>query len=219
MLELLNKDELGKLKKGLAAHYPFQGHINDITGNFGPVLHNTLTINPLNVQTTSGPFSLPDINLPNYLDYSLCFWIRQFTDADGNWSRNIIYRSPRTPGVWLWRTEDGFHFSSYVKYNTSESLVNVSTDVFGEGVGANNVWTHVILTCQYNPQNSVTTYQHFINGELRRRQSFGVIPTAPDGAMEFRFNAQWCDLRLYNRAVSESEARNIHALASRLSLA
>lgn len=215
MLELLNSNELGKLKKGLAAHYPLQGNLNDITGNYGPVQHNTLTINPFNVQTTSGSFWLPDMNLPSHFKYSICFWLRHFTNPTNDWSRNIMSRAARTPGVWLNIDGDGIHFSSLVDYSGGGGG-NVSCDVFGQGVAPNGVWTHVILTCEHIVGQTTTKYQHFINGVLRKTNVWNVIPRAPEGSLGFSNNAQWCDLRLYNRAVLESEARNIYALASRL---
>lgn len=193
------------LTRGCVAMYRLTGTTANDFGPAGPVVLKNAQLTNDGVDTTGGTMEVPP-PYPNHLNYTIAFWMRHNSDPDGGWSRNIIFRAPRAPGLWLYFHNNGVHFTTLFTYETGGQANNQTDEV--SDILTKNQWFHIALVSQtLGP--FLTRQFLYIDGILRNVVDHpAVTPTpSPGSPLSFGFRVLWRELRLYDRAVSGSEVR------------
>ena len=202
---------------GLVAYYPFSGNANDASGNAhnGIVYGATLTTdrfgNPNSAYSFNGSSSYIQIpasesfNLPDSLTFSA--WVNTTNTQIGQ--RILSKLIEGTPTGWV------FDFSTGTG-NINKIRVEVGNIAAGGGTGIysspsftqNNTWT--LITVTYDLQN----VRIYLNGQLDTTYplttntlpylSNVIIGASTDSKSGF-FNGKLDEIRVYNRALTQSE--------------
>jgi formylglycine-generating enzyme required for sulfatase activity len=216
-----NPSSFNPLSKGLVAYYPFDGNVNDESGN-----NNLAT--PLNIsygadQNSSAnsaaqflrgsAIDVPSLNSIPFKPITYGLWVK-FNSILRNAQTTLIGRKQ------AWNQEDGAitiydleGFNKKLFYHTGGSGVN--SDFTAE----TDLWYHVAFT-----QNSESFARFYVNGSLIKEVNF----TAPQSSFfPFRIGAESAlqgistgegvfdgalnDVRIYNRALSATEVQALYA--------
>lgn len=195
------------LRRGCVGVYPLTQNAINVYGPAQDMVLSGAQITANGANTASGQMFVPYPH-PNYLKYTIAFWMRHDTVPDGTWSRGLIWRGPRSPGAWLYTTFNGFHFSTLMTLpdgSTAFRDCDAATDIL-----TRNQWFHIAM-CSEQLGPFTTRLFLYIDGVLRRAITHSAVAAAPgvgDGLM-FRGNVEWRELRLYERVVSGSEVRQM----------
>ena len=195
------------LRHGCVGMYPLTQNADNVYGPAGNMILNGTQITSEGANTSSGPMYVP-APYPNYLNYTIAFWMRHDSDPDNAWTRNIIWRGPRSPGAWLFINNNGFHFSTLMTYSDG-GQANWSCDDSSDVI-TKNQWFHVAM-CSRQIGPFTTRKFLYINGILRNHADHHGVATAPPPgeALVFSWHVMWRELRLYDRVVSGSEVRQM----------
>jgi hypothetical protein len=204
---------------GLVAYYPFNGNANDESGNlnhgvvFGAARTTDRFGNPNSAYIFDGEddYIISDITDWIAKEYSVSIWVKSF-NIDQSWYTSMINNFNNPP--WGWIPHDSFQFD-FDNSNPKNYRLHFQ-DEEGNFVLFNQV------TAEW--KNLVAIYdgfevKTFVNGEI---QHSAVLP--PDSAgTNFRdyvfgrnrvadnyFEGKIDDIRIYNRALSESEIQRLY---------
>jgi hypothetical protein len=160
---------------------------------------------------------------------------------------NAVFR-PTTFSIATWFKRDGtvpYHTLANVRINPSSSPFNSYNLCFGNSTSQKltffftttsnndlslqdtaiidpNIWTHVIVTCDYNSTNNNTIIKMYVNGSIHAQGTYsnsiyysptskpltlGSVSGAPSGNS---LNGSLDEFLFYNRVLSPTEATNIY---------
>jgi len=215
------------VSNGLVACYPFDGNANDGSGN-GTQINLDATIYYADGVIGQGLASTEnDNNVGGQISVSNPFEQEYFTIS--YWSNAVINHN-KTYGdsgvhVWYNRTDSskqsfGFTHSSgnhsyYHQHEYPQLIVSDNTNNTGEGTslyyGDNQLnereWQHILLT--YKNGN----IDVFVNGlPIIQNKLTSVSPVGRDMNISLRSNDMLDDLRIYNRALSETEVKQLASI-------
>jgi len=218
------------IKKGLVAHYEFEGNAKDSSGNgnHGKVVHGNMTYIK-GVIGKAGHFDGIDdyIELPaldtDFKEISISSWV--YFDSPSNWGRiidlsngagvdnilfaeddmtsNLCFEVYANNGNFTWETQkvevtDGVYFGEWKHYATVASKKNgkMEVSIYIDGVKQKTV----------NRDGDANTITNIPNKVKRTLNYIGKSPwTSVDGYL----NGLIDDLRVYNRALSSSEVKEL----------
>lgn len=225
----LNSDEVqtlysvggwSSLSQGLVAYYPFKGNANDYSsyGNHGTVFGASLTTdrkgnenNAYNFNGIDNYIYIPNSNSINpSSSLSISFWI--MTDSEYQDNKGILGKwnsdENSTPNNEQYAVVLYGNLRFYLKtIGNNQSYVSE-----GESIHNNGSWNHYLCSWDGN------TMKLFVNNELIQSVSYsGTIPNI-DQPLEIGryssvsncfFNGNIDDVRIYNRALNESEIESL----------
>lgn len=200
------------LIRGCVGMYPLTQNANNVYGPAGNMILNGAQITSEGTNTASGPMSIP-APYPNHLNYTIAFWMKHNTNPDNTWSRNVIHREPRAPGMWLFSHNNGVHFTTLFTY-PDRSRANSGTDDSSDII-TKNQWFHIAMVSQtLGP--FLTRQFLYINGELKNTVTHSGVTSTPGPGDLLTFSNQviWREIRIYDRAVSGSDVRQMMAIRS-----
>jgi hypothetical protein len=207
---------------GLVAFYPFNGNANDASGNgnnatvYGATLTTNRYGNANSAYDFNGSSSYIDITqnstLNNLTNFTLSAWIYQI-GANVEYSYRILDKCPAgVPGGWTFDTWDGTTGHRLRLQAAGSSNPNVP----GTTVYSLMQWHHVVATV------SGTTGKVYLDGIL---DGTGNVGNIPDNALDIYigrahpnngagvnewFNGIIEDVRIYNRALSDTEIQQLY---------
>ncbi len=212
------------LNDGLIAYYPFNGNANDASGNGnnGTVYNATLTMNRFGTANTAYDFNgnssyidIPKNSVLNNLttNFTLSAWIYQ-RNAQPNGYRIIDKCTAGTPNGWTFDTCD----NNTGRKVRIQGAANNGLNVVGNTEYSLMTWHHVVTTV------SGPTGKVYLDGNLDGTGDVGNIPANAldifigrahpnngSGVVEW-FNGIIDDVRIYNRALSDSEVQQLYSL-------
>jgi hypothetical protein len=209
-----------KINSGLVAYYPFDGDVNDYSGygNHGVVDRVVPAADRFGNENSAYSFDgikgnilasvqgIPALN--SALSFSWWFWIDTEPVFQDEWGAgNMIALVDTSDGI---GTQVGFRAPAYRSLGLDtwmwggETLLEVK-------IPDQNVWHHCVYTFDGN------THRFFLNGKemtkstvpsqkgILRQLMFGNYPSGDQ-----YFKGKMDDIRIYNRALSESEIKNLY---------
>ncbi len=203
------------LKQGLVAYYPFNGNAKDESGNGNDGEVNGATLTVGRHGQAEQAYNLDGVDDYLTFDISSSFpfgenafgmavWIN-IANTLPTW-RTILatdtYNTKGGNGISLY--QNGKELSFWVGgFNSAKNICHAS-DLFGTAT-----WTHVIVT---RNKGSVNLY---VDGV---RKAAGTVPRILDGNLlylgknisNFFYYGQIDDVRIYNRALSEAEVKELY---------
>jgi hypothetical protein len=204
------------LKTGLIAYYPFTGNANDSSGNSnnGTVHGATLTADRFGNDSSSYSFN----GTNNYIDLGFKS-VFQFTN-EITISAWIKFNSNGLSQTIASHGDNAYHL--YIQNpSTKNEYINWAKALVSN-IGANydtlkvlpNVWYHIVAVNRIN--NDVKVY---INGLLKKTKTFSYaysysknLRIGSTDSENFFFNGIIDDVRIYNRALSDSEIQALYNL-------
>jgi pimeloyl-ACP methyl ester carboxylesterase len=211
------------LNNGLVAYYPFNGNANDASGNGnnGVVYDTILTTNRFGTANAAYDFngSSSYIDIPQNLalnnltaNFTLSAWIYQ-RSAQPNGYRIIDKCPAGLPDGWTFDTCD----NNTGRKVRIQGAANNALNVIGNTEYSLMTWHHVVTTV------SGTIGKVYLDGNLDGTGNVGNIPAnvldifigrahPNNGSGETEwFNGIIDDVRIYNRALSDSEIQQLYS--------
>jgi hypothetical protein len=211
------------LNSGLAAYYDFDGNADDKSGNenhaavYGATAANDQGNNPANAYDFDGTddyVSAPHdttLNLGTG-DFSVCFWIKPHNVS--GYKYIVDKRGPTYIGFLVYMAGDGASFQIADNVNGYQ---NFDTGYHYTA----NAWTHICYTVD---RDSSTGGKLYVNGT--QNQTFNptgrpdsisnsaplLIGGGPNSAYDF--DGLLDEVRIYNRAITSTEAADIYNLTA-----
>ncbi|WP_069471493.1 LamG domain-containing protein [Candidatus Marithrix sp. Canyon 246] len=218
----LSSNVLAGLNDGLVAYYPFDGNARDESGNDTQIHLNT-SIYYVNGKIAQGITSTKNYNVEQ-ISVSKPFKQEFFTISYWN---NAIINHNKTYGdtnisVWhstkpnqrsfIFTTSSGnhsaYHQHEYPEINVSDNINNTGKGIslyYGENQLNERQWHHILLTYE-NGNIDV-----FVNGLPIIQNKFTYVsPVERDMLIALRGDDMLDELRIYNRALSESEIKQLY---------
>jgi hypothetical protein len=212
---------------GLVAYYPFNGNVNDVSGNNNNGTNNgaVLTTDRKGVANSAYIFNGTNswINTPlvqsNLSAYTISAWVK--ADFTVNKEFVILQNRGVTPGT-------GRSLTFHYQYSTNTWCFAVDGDGVYNGKQAphanNTNWVHVVGTWSAGGATNFAASQFnvYVNGVLLSANSITgaltAIPNAPSGTCAIGRHEAWNsyfkgamdDIRIYNRALSATEISTIY---------
>lgn len=219
---------------GLIAYYPFSNNSNDESGNKNHATANgpVLVTDRFGNQNSAYQFDGVDdfITTPVYqssiTSYTLSFWVKVVSDADG-----VILQARGATG------SGGKSFVMYYNNNGNNWHVGLDSDNLLKGVSASNLqvnseWVHVVGVWNSADYVEIAANQFklFVNGQqmatTENNFNGGVYPPT-SGAIQtiLGYHQAWNqyfkgaldDVRIYNRALTNTEIDNLYQAESNAS--
>ena len=213
------------LSDGLVAYYPFNGNADDESGNGNNGIVNgaELTADRYGNQNSAYHFSgllssrydkiiVDDDPVFHSSHMSISLWVK---GSPTRWAR-LINKGKRGEGYSLLNYENKGIMRSWFHYTSLSDEVVLSKLTDSETVIDDNVWKHVAVTFDgkivnvfFNGKLDVSTS---LEGDYTLYQSTKdlEIGSGSDGSVEYPFNGDLDDIRIYNRALSESEVMQLY---------
>jgi len=209
------------LTNGLLAYYPFNGNANDASGNGnnGVVQNATLTEDRFNVASRAYGFeslrqkirtTSADGFPVSTNDFTLSFWVKTYSDSGTHQifvcndadQQFQIHMGPLQNG----QTQIGFQaggtgagFTSFIPWILNQwynvqvvRLQNTNIIIYRDGMQLSQQTT--TLGNQATPEQQNLSFGYYTNGAGIERQFYGSLD----------------DIRIYNRAFSESEVQQLY---------
>lgn len=221
---------LASLNDGLIADYPFNGNANDESGNgnngtvsgatlvpdrFGNTDHAYLFDGINDFIENKAPKGLPLGNSPR----TISAWIKSFGETPGQKYQTIVgWGNPGTNNQ-VFAVERGGGGSDYPIYDDKLFVLGWNNDFAGKTTIEFNAWHHIAVTFDgsnlnvylngVNDGRTTKTYNTQLNSYGLR---IGVTP--PNDGWHMYFNGNIDDVRIYNRALSETEIQELYHLGS-----
>jgi len=209
--------EVGSLKIGLIAYYPFTGNANDSSGNTnnGVVNGATLTTdrfgNNSSAYLFNGTSSYIDIQnkfFNNGLnDYSISLWVNPTSNTPTSGPGQTILNTNPHRGLGL-----GYSYSGSKKlyfFNAPDYDWDIADDKFNYNVILNN-WINIIII------KRGVTFTYYVNGNIDKTTSLNRNPNSTLVSMRIGaitcctpeyFNGKIDDVRFYNRILNDTEIK------------
>ena len=198
-----------EISDNLVAHYTFDNNLfdNSLSNNEGllsgsPVYENGM----ITFNDSSDMATFADISSISSQNYTYMFWLKHNSEPLGSW-RNIVLKSPRNPGVWLYPGDNRVHFSPRHVNDTNYSAN--STSELEE-----DVIYHVTIQSDWDGSNTVL--KTFINGVLEAERNVAFEPVSTEESLIIgRREISFADLKIYDRILSEDEINFIYTVEKR----
>jgi hypothetical protein len=221
------------LEKGLVASYPFNGNANDESGNgnHGTVNGATLTSDRFGNPDSAYSFNGNSITIEDggdlsfdarTEDYSVSVWVltRSLHEDPDPFSPILKDRLPSPEDTY--NSGDGISWSLTIDFFTQKFGVGIWDGTWHGLVGKQpvdlGIWYHVVFTVK-----SSAGYL-FVNGELNDSMTWTITNSTKnyDGSTigaelslpQHFFDGKIDDIRIYNRALSESEIKALYNLGN-----
>ncbi|MCD4819666.1 MAG: PKD domain-containing protein [Candidatus Cloacimonetes bacterium] len=207
------------IEHGLVAYYPFtNGSVADSSGigNNGTNNGATPALDRFGNENSAFEFDgdTDHINIGNDASLRLSSWTFSvwLNVVDTSITNSIISKSPgagdpNSTNYYLEITTEGKYFGIFEDIDGNDSGIETSS------IAQNQSWQHVC----YCFSNSTNIEEIFVNGQLAATQVNDLVPAPDDESVSFdayigyllgndsEFNGKLDDIRIYNRAISESE--------------
>jgi hypothetical protein len=222
------------LNDGLVAYYPFNGDANDASGKG----NNGIIYNATFVQGISGSGLQFTGNLDSYVEVpdngtlspsqavTVSLWAKKITPSPAYSS--LIYKAASEPIGWcgdrqytLWTTSSqGLHLTSTPEGSTSQIYTTSPAGLYVEGqffhvVGVVDASNHIMKIYV----NGIEVQEYPYSGDQIRS---GNYPLRIGGHFhymgdQFNFGGIIDEVRIYNRALSDSEVQQLYGMNSTIS--
>ncbi|MEN8220951.1 MAG: LamG domain-containing protein [Pseudomonadota bacterium] len=213
------------MNDGLVAYYPFNGNANDESGNgnHGTVHGATLTSDRFGKANNAYAFNGVDDyleisdsdsfdNIRHALTISLFVYASRYNFPGETWQGLIAKGNNPRPYSLYTRNDNKLHFSS-----SPNTPTNGGYDISEETIPLSK-WTHVVVVFSIRDNIGYTQFfvDGFTNGEKFYREvseittdDYNVLIGRTYENRRF-FQGVLDDLRIYNRAISESEVQQLY---------
>lgn len=199
--------------EGLVAYYPFDGNVNDESGNNR---HGIIFGNPLFLDGIRGKAIYLDgtsdyVRISNNFQltdtFTIAAWIKT-ENTTRRWQTLFAKRGSNTLSFW-----SGLHYDVCNFWVTSEDTISSNPII------SNNEWHHVCwVGFQNGPEMKIHVYIDYLEGLPDNIETISSIPqhtgivaigaqVTPPDFVDHGFEGYIDDLRIYNRALSEEEIR------------
>jgi hypothetical protein len=198
--------DFNALSKGLLAYYPFDENANDAVGQANGALLNGAIVNGgyLNLDGADDYVQIPQKIVPTSGSYSVSIFARQNVDQTYQLIELISQGYTGGPGFYIG------HSGRSVRFSDFWSETGVAIPSFGS-------WNHYVLVV-----DSVANVSRlYLNDVLCESKNQAIVTTSGGDATRFGrqfggfnefFNGSLDNVRIYNRALSESEVGQIYTV-------
>ncbi len=179
-----------QLKKGLLAHYPFNGNANDETGNG----YNLVVKGPVKIDNrfgdinkaykfngTSDVMIIPKISQADSLrEFTISVWVYAEV-VTHNSILSFVSKDPHLCSDYLGFDNNLTNYSTWHQIITKVDPMNCTSSVVKDTIGNPlNKWCHIVLVQRYNTTTSIPRYEYsqYLNDKKLKPggSDFGSVP-------------------------------------------